>query len=282
MPTEKVVAIASVRVAQRSAALVANQPSISNPEIIPIYSSHVTALASARSCGKLDEGSSPLIGALMYPSYDPPYDSPIEDEFVLRYVKYAGVDVRMQRQVEVNTLCGRFVLDFVLTGPSGHRIGIECDGKAFHDESRDEWRDAMIIGGGFVDEIYRIRGSDIVYNMDDVLYLLACFEPALFDPRARTNLGVIARQEVKEFDQDRELDRWHVHYVGDDGFVEGSFLMEARRRVVPSRQPRFWLAAYQYAVSVCGGQLDEVMAAYRRDRDRTTHAGPSEKPIQNP
>ncbi|WP_109123598.1 hypothetical protein [Dyella sp. C11] len=187
----------------------------------------------------------------------------------------------MQRQAEVNTLCGRFVLDFVLTGLSGHRVGIECDGKAFHDESRDEWRDAMIIGGGFVDEIYRIRGSDIVHNMDDVLYLLACFEPDLFDPRAQANLGVIARQEVIEFGHDRELDRWHVHYVGDDGFVEGSFLMEARRRMIPSRQRRFWSVAYQYAVSVGGGQLDDVIAAYRRGRDRTTHTDPSEKPDQN-
>lgn len=49
----------------------------------------------------------------------------------------------------------------------GYRIGIECDGKKFHNASRDEWRDAMILGGEHLDVIYRLRGSDINFYIED-------------------------------------------------------------------------------------------------------------------
>ncbi|OAZ99911.1 hypothetical protein ADS46_12540 [Halomonas sp. G11] len=35
---------------------------------------------------------------------------------------------------------GRFILDFLVQDETGFRVGIECDGKEFH----EEWRDAMI------------------------------------------------------------------------------------------------------------------------------------------
>ncbi|TAN29638.1 MAG: hypothetical protein EPN31_06055 [Castellaniella sp.] len=195
----------------------------------------------------------------MPPFYDPPYDSPIEDEFAQRYVKYAADNVEMRTQVDAPTLCGRFVVDFVLSTPSGHRVGIECDGKEFHDEHRDEWRDAMIIGDGVLDDIYRVRGSDIVHNMDDVLYLLANFEPDLFDPRAQVNLRVLTRTEVLDLGKERERDRWRITYLSEKGSVEGSLLLEARRRVIPPNQRRFWSVAYHHAVSLGGGRLDDVM-----------------------
>lgn len=199
----------------------------------------------------------------MPPIYQPPYDSPIEDEFARRYVKYAASDAVMTPQVAIKTICGAFVMDFFLSTASGYRVGIECDGKEYHEASRDEWRDAMILGSHGLDAIYRIRGSDIVHNLDDVLYLLSTLESPFFDPRATSNLEVLARQEARDLDKDLDSDSYRIVYKSEDMEVMGSLHVEARRHRIPLGQRRFWQAAYQHAQSAGGGRLDDVIAAYR-------------------
>jgi hypothetical protein len=193
--------------------------------------------------------------------YEPPYDSPIEDRFAHHYVKYASDEVEMKPQVEVKTLCGRFILDFVLSTSDGIRIGIECDGREFHDESRDEWRDAMILGEGHVDVMYRLRGSDITYFIEDILYLMVVLDPFLFSFRAMENLKVLASTEIQEIDKGHCKDIYHFKYRNEVDI--GSFRIETRRRAVPVEQCRFWQAAYNFAVSIGGGGLDDVMEKYR-------------------
>ena len=39
-------------------------------------------------------------------------------------------------QKDVKTICGNFILDFRIQDETGYRVGIECDGKEFHEESR--------------------------------------------------------------------------------------------------------------------------------------------------
>jgi hypothetical protein len=197
----------------------------------------------------------------MPPYYEPPYDSPIEDQFAKRYVKYAGDAVVMLPQVQVKTICGTFIVDFVLTAPDGYRVGIECDGKEFHEPSRDEWRDAMILGGNHLDAMYRIRGSDITYHLDDVLYLLSALEPSVFASRAMSSLEVLASPEIQKIDLRQDIDNYQVAYDGQD--LVGAIHIEARRQHVPTGQRRFWQAAYQHATSLGGGELDAVIADYR-------------------
>jgi hypothetical protein len=198
-------------------------------------------------------------------TYGPPCDSPIKDIFALHYVKYASDTVDLLPQVEAKTLCGTFVVDFVIRNHDGYRVGIECDGKGFHNESRDEWRDAMILGEGHLDVIYRIRGSDLNYYVEDVLYLLAELEPRVFEQRAIANLKVLASPEVQGAAKGRNQDLYYFHYRnGDD---TGAFRLELRRRVVPENQRRFWQAAYNHAVSIGGGRLDDVIANYRKSGD---------------
>lgn len=195
--------------------------------------------------------------------YAPPYDSPIEDKFAHHYVKYASGDVDMNPQFEVTTLCGRFIIDFVLSTSDGRRVGIECDGQEFHDESRDEWRDAMILGEGHVDAIYRLRGSDITYYIEDILYLMAVLEPYLFSIRATENLKVLASSEIQELPKSHCKDLYHFKYR--NGVDVGGFRVETRRRVVPTGQRRFWQSAYRFAESIGGGTLDDVMGKYRAE-----------------
>jgi hypothetical protein len=155
----------------------------------------------------------------MPPHYDPPYDSPIEDKFTQHYVKHAN-DVVV-----------------ILITPGGYRVGIECDGKEFHEPSRDEWRDAMILGGNHLDALYRIRGSDITYHLDDLLYLLSVLEPSIFSERATSNLKVLASREIQKIDMRHDIDNYQVTYDGRD-FV-GTIHIEARRQQVPGGQRRF-------------------------------------------
>lgn len=191
--------------------------------------------------------------------YSPPYDSPIEDAFAYAVTKYLGGDVLLETQVAVATICGRFVMDFVVSSPTAGRIGIECDGRDYHDEHRDEWRDASILGGKHVDSMYRLRGSDITYHLDDVLYILCQLEPGLFSARGLMNLRVLASDEAKVKSFERSNDWHHIRYVSDE---DGSLLVETRRRIVPDGQRRFWQTAFRFAESIGGGDLEEVMRRY--------------------
>lgn len=194
--------------------------------------------------------------------YRPPYDSPIEDRFARYFCSYASSDVMFEAQVVTETLCGRFILDFVIT-VDGRKIAVECDGKEFHNESRDEWRDAMILGESHVDVIYRIRGADLHYRIEDVFWVLASLEPVMFESRAIAKLRTIASDEAlqRQFLQTEDLHT--VRYPHEQVFL----MIEGRSNIIPSGQRRFWRTAYEYAASLKGGPLDEVIKSYRGQRN---------------
>lgn len=193
--------------------------------------------------------------------YDPPYDSPIEDLFAYHFVKYASESAALTPQVEVETLCGRFFLDFVLSGSDGSRIAVECDGKEFHDFSRDEWRDAMILGERHVDAIYRLRGADIVHNIVCALYVMSRLDPSLFSDRGLINLNTLAPRTLRdaEIAQDASIIDFSEQ---NDGELARLWLY-VRRSCVPNGERRFWQTAYKHALSVGGGKLDQVIQSYQ-------------------
>lgn len=119
----------------------------------------------------------------MPPHYAPPYDSPLEDAFARAAQHHWRPDVRVATQVDVATRLGRFRPDFVVTAADGWRIGVECDGAAFHDTFRDAFRDAAILGSGAVDSIVRIRGTDLVTRPSDILYAFGMAFPRTFSAR---------------------------------------------------------------------------------------------------
>src|SRR5262245_54692335 len=121
------------------------------------------------------------------PTYRPPYDSPIEDLFAQAIVKRLHPDADFIPQYEVETIAGRFRLDFVALH-AGRRVGFECDGAYFHHNKPDEWRDAAILGDNLLDSIFRLRGADIHNHVDTCLHLIALREPVIFSERGRQNL----------------------------------------------------------------------------------------------
>ena len=92
--------------------------------------------------------------------YSPPYGSPIEDMLAWSFSKHLADGVTLQTQHEIATFAGRFRLDFLATC-SERLIGLECDGAAFHDYTRDMFRDSIILGCSSIAAIYRIGGADI-------------------------------------------------------------------------------------------------------------------------
>ena len=117
-------------------------------------------------------------------------------------------------------------------------------------------------GEDHLDVIYRLRGRDITYYIEDILLLMAELEPSLFDSRATNNLKVIASQEIIETPKKHDRDDYHIHYTND--IYTGAFYVETRRRIVPKGQHRFWQTAYRHAVSIGGGRLDSVITDYRK------------------
>jgi len=142
------------------------------------------------------EPASPL---LMEPSlfYDPPYERPLEDEFAWHLVKYLQPITSLLYQTRVETPCANIWVDFIVE-QGGRRLGFEV-GSA--DEEADEealrHRDALIIGSGAVDVLYRFRYADLLYRIHDGLYLASHWDPELFSARGRINLNTLTSPEAR-------------------------------------------------------------------------------------
>jgi len=130
------------------------------------------------------------------PFYEPPYDSPIEDQFAYNVVKYLKKEVQFIPQYEVHTFCATYRLDFFLTCEN-ITIGIECDGSKYHDRHKDIIRDTLILGSGAVDTIFRVNGRSIYNNLNDCLWLISYFRPQVFSSRGLSNLETLASHTTK-------------------------------------------------------------------------------------
>jgi very-short-patch-repair endonuclease len=124
--------------------------------------------------------------------------SPIEHEFLHYFYKFVREDIKVSNQEWCRTEIGNFCLDFVITSGK-RRIGVECDGKDYHDPIRDKERDEAIVRAGFLDCIYRSPGNSLWYHGYDVIDLLRMREPQLFSQRGNIVLeGMLYDGIVRE------------------------------------------------------------------------------------
>jgi very-short-patch-repair endonuclease len=138
-----------------------------------------------------DAGSTP--DEPRYGLYRPPYESPIEDDFAWHFQKYLCGDLRFHAQFP----SGPYRLDFAVSGARlPGTIAFECDGREFHDYFEDEERDREILERGKVLAIYRMRGTDIAYRINDLLSLIAWWDPALFPHRAHQTVRLLRSRDV--------------------------------------------------------------------------------------
>jgi hypothetical protein len=169
------------------------------------------------------------------PFYDPPYDSPIEDVFAVTAYKYLHEGCELQKQVEVPTICGTYRLDFRIVR-GGYR-------REYHDSHRDEWRDALIFGANGTDIIYRLRGCDLTYHTEDLLYLMSRADPYFFSDRGRSNLSRLASEEARASDGDlspRELVTYRYDPEQPNQGMRYIWLQRWTRYVPPNRRALWW------------------------------------------
>lgn len=144
------------------------------------------------------------------PVFDPPYDSPLEKDFAWHLTKYLDQEVVVVKQFNADS----YRIDFMLRA-YGRTIGVECDGKAYHlNEARDAERDSRILASGAVQAMYRLRGQDVFWHTQDVLYLLGQREPWMFSERGLRNLEVQATESAKQYLE--ADDQIIVHYQDED------------------------------------------------------------------
>jgi hypothetical protein len=141
---------------------------------------------------------SPYMMAVGGPVYQPPYETPLEDEMAWHLVKYLARLVNLESQVRVVTPCGPFWVDFVLER-QGRRIALEISPlEDQEDPQQQRFRDALVVGSGQFDVLYRLRGHDVFHRLEDVLYLLAKAHPQYFTDRAQVNLERLASDEARK------------------------------------------------------------------------------------
>ena len=198
-------------------------------------------------------------------NYKPPYESPLEDIFAYNAAKYFNSSVFLRKQVEFKTICGTFRMDF-LAATNTVSIGIECDGKKYHNKSRDEWRDAMILGELNLSAIFRLRGNDLFYRMDDCLFLLSKWYPVLFSKRGLINLKALASNDVKGFDFKTEDTSVIIPYTEMSNSNDPIYLTIERHAFTSDRGKKSFLKQiYEFAKSQGGDNLDSLIAKYREN-----------------
>jgi very-short-patch-repair endonuclease len=107
-------------------------------------------------------------------------ESPIEAQLEQAVRPKLHVEATWQRQVEVETPGGNYRLDFVAS--MGARVvGLECDGREFHNWFDDKDRDLNILRAGCVNAIMRFPGANIHHaHPEELTAYLGWYEPTLF------------------------------------------------------------------------------------------------------
>lgn len=195
------------------------------------------------------------------PIYDPPYDSPLEDLFAYNMVKYLDQSVSFEKQMEVDTICGKFRLDFAAISLTS-RIGFECDGAEYHGTIRDIWRDAMIVGSNTVDVVYRLRGKDLFYHMEDCLFIVSQLHPELYSERGRINIYTLSSEAAK----------YNLEYRHDSAMIQYNFeepidliAVYWTKQEKSSKVHLHWKRLYEFVLENGGGNLDELIEKFRSD-----------------
>lgn len=125
-------------------------------------------------------------------------ESPIERDVAWTLCKRMKRGASLEQQVWIVGSDGKnYRADFVLRR-DGRAVILECDGKHHHDLERDEARDRATLLPGEFQAVYRFRGQDIYYRLDDLLYLLCKYEPEFFDEHSAQIIQTLAAPETKE------------------------------------------------------------------------------------
>lgn len=216
-----------------------------------------------------------------------PWNSPIEETFKDRLFCFLSFEVELRPQFEVQTQCGNYWLDFAIF--HGIKIiGIECDGKEYHEREYDFWRDSLILGTKKIQDIIRITGHQIHLYINSCLFQLGRWYPWLFSSGDLAALEKMSKNEfVEQEDYIDELEKkyekisednenfephpLYVHHEFDD-ILQERFLTRRTtdtlywvgRTEVEDFRIR-WRDCYEYAINHGGRDLKTLISDYRKE-----------------
>lgn len=195
---------------------------------------------------------------------EPPYDSPIETIFASYCFKHLRSGVHVEKQVEVTTRHGSFRIDFGLSVGDG-RIGVECDGKDFHEGLRDELRDAILLGESHCATMYHFRGCDITCYPEDCVWLMSRLDPELFTERGHLQLERLHRLEISGSHEELAKCESFNHLIqdGTQGYHFWAFRRSMRMVSEFSHLRYYWKVLYDFACEHPGASLDELLDIHK-------------------
>lgn len=184
------------------------------------------------------------------------YESPLEDIFAYHCQKHLQT-VKFDSQLEFKTHHGAFRVDFILVAENSKKVGVECDGRDFHEPFRDEFRDAILLGEGHLDTLYHFRGCDITYYPEDCIWLMSILDPELFSERGRLQLSRLHRLELNLSSRESYILR---NLPGEQKGVFWAFRrsVDVKSDANPTGWPH-WRALYQFAREHPLLNLDELI-----------------------
>ncbi len=211
---------------------------------------------------------------------NPDLESPIEKLFASKIEPLLLHDIELQHQVNIKTLCGTFRLDFMIVINQSQVIAIECDGENYHDSWRDQWRDTLILATKKINQIYRIRGTDIYKHRYDYLYSLFRFHPEIFTAESASiiehgaNMRLPDLALLPEVPHCESIDYSKVYYSSDEDEYDrvvsesyDSYQLVVRHGVNKYGIEPFGKELYQYAKENSHLPLDEIIEKYDRLMD---------------
>lgn len=224
---------------------------------------------------------SPLIEPSLF--YDPPYERPLEDEFAWHLIKYLRPITGLRYQVKVETPCANAWVDFIVErgaiqeficskchriSPSDHCPTCHCNAVrrtrklivgfeigSLEDESdaeQERYRDALVIGSGALDVLYRFRAADLLYRPHDALYITSLWDPHLFKEAGKISLKTLASDEARCAPLP-QIPRAHsrVIYAADENYGAPAQMIVKR---LDRSYPIGWLRNYDQALKSCPNQ----------------------------
>lgn len=190
-------------------------------------------------------------------------ESEIEKIFYEELSKVISDKILLEPQVNFNTICGIFRVDFYLE-IDNKKVVIECDGEEFHDEGRDHYRDSILIGGNHIDELFRIRGKDIVYHVHETIYLISLKHPLLVSERGQVNLENRIDNEVIDIAKDNRFSSDYIRTGVPKPNGEGWYGIQ----ILWNRKEPIRTEFYDFAKSKGNVGLDKTIELWRDERKR--------------
>ena len=194
--------------------------------------------------------------------YDPPYDNALDDALAQHLVAYLTPAATLDYKASVWTPWMQCRFDFLIDVGT-RRIAIDYTDTPEHMlTALVEDNDALAMGYGGVDAIFRVRAEDLEIRLFDVLHLIARWDPSLFTPYGRRIFAQRAGAAARAAEPDVTDDLVVVSY--ENGAASGEAIEEPFDwpeeesadalivRRLGRENPGYWKRQYERASLVYG------------------------------